>query len=206
MDGIDKIDGFVLAKCDTQNMHHYFKELSKRAFWVMPVLESKEMFDSAKVEEIKYFLSQHHEQILTLRFGGEDLSSYLGLKRGCDDILYDFYALTQLLSSLVLTFKSEGFNITAPVFACFKNVEGFKRELHEDLKMGLFGKTVIHPSQLVLANEAYKVSNEESTQAHKVMDKDAKAIMASDGMMLETIPHRRWAKGVLMREELYGVV
>ena len=172
----------------------------------MPVLESIEIFDSSKVALIKTFLLEHQKQILTLRFGGEDLSSYLGLKRQCEDILYDFYPLQQLLSNVVLNFKSSGFNITAPVFACFKNEQGFLKELREDLKMGLFGKTVIHPSQIVLAHKAYAVSDVELKQAQKVLAKGATAIMESDGMMLETIPHRRWARAIIIRKELYGVV
>ena len=143
LEHIDKIDGFVLAKCDTQNMKEYFLPLQEKAFWIMPVLESTEIFDSSKIALIKAFLLEHQKQILTLRFGGEDLSSYLGLKRQCEDIIYDFYPLQQLLSSIVLNFKSLGFNISAPVFACFKNEQGFLKEVREDLKMGLFGKTVI---------------------------------------------------------------
>ena len=50
------------------------------------------------------------------------------------------------------------------------------------------------------------MSDVELAQAKKVLDKDASAIMESDGMMLETIPHRRWAKGIIMRERLYGLV
>lgn len=203
---IDKIDGFVLAKCDTQNMREYFLSLKGRAFWIMPVLESVEIFDSSKVAFIKAFLLEYKKEILTLRFGGEDLSSYLGLKRQCEDILYDFYPLQQLLSTIVLNFKSHGFNITAPVFACFKNEEGFLKEVRGDLKMGLFGKTVIHPAQIDLAHKTYAVSESELQQAQKVLSKDASAIMVSDGMMLETIPHQRWAKAILIRREVYGVV
>jgi len=206
LENINKIDGFVLAKCDTQNMQDYFSLISDKAFWLMPVLESREVFDNSKLTIIKNFFMEHQERILSLRFGGEDLSSYLGLKRQCEDILYDFHALKHLLSTLVLLFKSEGFNITAPVFACFKNEAGFLKEVAEDLKMGLFGKTVIHPSQIALAHKTYAITTQELEQAKKVLSKDATAIMASDGMMLETIPHRRWAKGMMTRKELYGVI
>lgn len=206
LDAIEKIDGFVLAKCDTQNMQAYFSLLSDKVFWLMPVLESTEVFEADKLRQIKSFFIEHKEQILSLRFGGEDLSSYLGLKRQCEDIFYDFHPLKHLLSTVVLTFKSVGFNITAPVFACFKNKSGFVKELQEDLKMGLFGKTVIHPSQIALAHKNYGITTEELEQAKKVLSEDATAIMASDGMMLETIPHRRWARGIITREGLYGVV
>lgn len=202
---IDKLDGFVLAKCDTKNMKNYFNLLLHKAFWVMPVLESVEVFDTAKLKKIKSYFLKQKKKILTLRFGGEDLSSSLGLKRQCEDILYDFYPMTQLLSSLVLMFKNSDFNLTAAVFTCFKNSEGYIKEVEQDLKMGLFGKTVIHPSQIALAHELYKVSPTELNQANLVLDKDAKAIMASEGQMLETIPHRRWAKGIKIRESLYGV-
>ena len=206
LEDIDKVDGFVLAKCDSNNMQEYFSILEKRAFWVMPVLESKEVFDPLKLAIIKEFFVKRQKDILTLRFGGEDLSSHLGLKRQCDDILYDFYPIVQLLSNIVLSFKSEGFNITAPVFACFKNKKGFTKELTEDLKMGLFGKTVIHPSQITLAHKLYAVTADELKQAQKVLDGNACAIMESDGLMLETIPHRRWAKGIKIRERLYGLI
>ena len=172
----------------------------------MPVLESKEIYDTRKVQIIRDFFVQHQDKILSLRFGGEDLSSSLGLKRACEDILYDFYPIKHLLSSLVLQFKPYGFNITAAVFTCFKNDEGLIKELQEDLKMGLFGKTVIHPKQVAIVHKAYAVSQVEWEQAQQVNDKDAKAIISSEGSMLESIPHRRWAKQILQREKLYGII
>jgi citrate lyase beta subunit len=203
---IDKMDGFVLAKCDTTNMHEYFSCFINKRFWLMPVLESKEVFESAKLESMKNFFIEHQEMILSLRFGGEDLSSSLGLKRQCEDILYDLHPVKHLLSSVVLQFKPYGFNITAPVFTCFKNEDGLAKELREDLKMGLFGKTVIHPKQVDIVHNAYAVKKIELEQARSVMDVDAPAIIASEGSMLETIPHRRWATHILQREKLYGIV
>lgn len=205
LEGIEKIDGFVLAKCDTTNMQPYFRVLKSQPFWVMPVLESAELFEPKKLSQMERFFSRHFDMILSLRFGGEDISSRLGLKRRCDQTLYDLPAVVQLLSTLVLRFKPKGFNISAPVFTCFKNGEGFGDEVVNDLNMGLFSKTLIHPSQVEAVNRLYRPTLDEYESALKVTQKDASALISHNGMMLETVPHRRWAQAVLMRKELYGV-
>ncbi len=202
---IQKIDGFVLAKFDTKHMKKSMALIPKGDFWVMPVLESKELFDIKKREKIAKFLIKVKEDILLLRFGAEDLSSHLGLKRNCETLLYDLPSLSLLLNQIILQFKPLGFVISAPVYTCFSNEKGFEAEVKKDLLSGLFGKTLIHPQQSKQLNALLKVSQEDLSAAKKSLEKDVDAIFAHEGMMIETVPHRRWADGIIKRSEVYGV-
>jgi len=202
---IGKVDGFVLAKFDTKTMKRSMKQIPKGKFWVMPVLESSELFDKKKLEKISKFLVKKTDEILMLRFGAEDLSTHLGLKRNCETMLYDLPPLSLLLNQLILHFKPLGFAISAGVYTCFSNESGFKKEVEKDLLCGLFGKTLIHPKQSQLLHELYKVDAKDLDSATQSLKDDAKAIFSHEGMMIESVPHRRWAQAIIKRSEVYGV-
>ncbi|WP_455755502.1 HpcH/HpaI aldolase/citrate lyase family protein [Sulfurimonas sp.] len=85
-------------------------------------------------------------------------------------------------------------------FPCFKDVDGFKKDVLRDLKEGLFSKTIIHPSQIKL----YKVTKEEYEEAQQICE-SAHAIFSQNGKMAEQttmFPHAKYITG---RAEVYGV-
>lgn len=87
-------------------------------------------------------------------------------------------------------------------------LDGLVRELLLDRANGLEGKTVIHPSHIAAVNAMSAVSHEDHL--------DAQAIAASaDGgavgsryanKMNEPKPHREWARRVLRRARVFGVL
>ncbi len=204
---IEQIDGFSLPKFSTGVMYEYAQIIhtSGHQFYLMPVLESLDIFSKEKLERIRSFLLDSNLDILSLRLGGEDLMQYLGLKRRCEDSIYELVAPSRVIADVINTFKPFGFNISATVFNCIDKHELYKRNVIEDLRQGLIGKTIIHPNQIAPINEAYKVTPNEYAMALKMLDKNTDAIIIQDGQMGEKFAHTSWAKVILQRHRYYGL-
>jgi len=204
---IEKIDGFSLPKFSTEVMREYAQilSLSGKKFYIMPVLESLDIFSREKLKEIREFISTCTIPILTLRLGGEDMMNYLGLKRECEDNIYSLLGPAQVIADVINTFKPFGFNISATVFNCISQDAMFQKNVKEDLKQGLIGKTIIHPNQIDPINQAYKVTKDELEMATKMLDKTTDAIIVKNGQMGEKFAHGSWAKIILLRYKFYGL-
>ena len=88
--------------------------------------------------------------------------------------------------------------------------DGMRRELALDRLMGFVGKTVIHPRQIPLVNEAYAVSKEDYKDALDILSWDeASASLVSGNArsqrMNEQKTHRNWAKKIMYLSKAYGV-
>ena len=204
---IGLIDGFSLPKFSTEVMKEYAQILamSGKEFHIMPVLESLDIFSKDRLEEIRSFLLGSKLSILSLRLGGEDMMNYLGLKRKCEDNIYELVAPSRVIADVLNTFKPYGFNLSASVFNCIHQPELYLKNVYEDLRQGLIGKTIIHPNQIGPINQAYKVSQSDYEMACKMLDKDTEAIIVQDGQMGEKFAHTSWAKIILQRYEFYGL-
>ena len=207
INGIDKVDGFSLPKFSTEVMAEYKEILdaSQHKFYIMPVLESLDLFDHKKLEEIRSFLLCSGLNILTLRLGGEDMMQHLGLKRKCEDDIYSLIAPARVIADVLNTFKPFGFNVTATVFNCIDQDRLYKTNVKEDLRQGLIGKTIIHPNQIHAINETYKVSSQEYAMAVKMLDKNTEAIIVQNGQMGEKFAHTSWAKIIFERHRFFGL-
>lgn len=206
--GIEKIDGFALAKFGTENMNTYFEILNKQKnkYYIMPVIESKDMFDSLKLQKIKDFLlKQTYHPVVTLRIGGEDMFKSLGIKKNCDKSIHDFHISSKIFAELLSIFKPYDFNISAPVYNCLENKDIFSQEVKRDIEEGFFGKTTIHPDQVKICNELYKVSPEEFEEASEVLKESNEAIFRFKNKMCEPKAHNVWAKNILKRAKTYGI-
>ena len=205
---IEKIDGFALAKFGIDNMERYFNILNETLenYYIMPVIESEDMFDDEKLKHIrKYLINQTKHDILTLRVGGEDMFKTLGLKKSCEDSIHDFHIASKVFASIFSIFKPYGFNISAPVYNCLNNLEIFESEVKRDLKEGFFGKTVIHPSQANIINECYKVSSDDLNEAKEILNTENEAVFRFQDKMCEPKAHHIWAQNILKRADIYGV-
>jgi citrate lyase beta subunit len=204
---IEKIDGFSLPKFSTEVMREYAQILTlcEHQFYIMPVLESLDLFSKEKLEEIRSFLLSCKLPVLTLRLGGEDMMQFLGLKRRCEDNIYDLVAPSRVIADVLTCFKPYGFNVTATVFNCIHQDALYKENVKEDLRQGLIGKTIIHPNQIDPINEAYKVSPQEFEMAANMLEEETKAIIVQEGQMGEKFAHMAWAKIILERHRFYGL-
>ncbi len=204
MNGIGFIEGFVLPKFGLENADEWLALLRGKPFAFMPSVEGGELFSLPELHELADMLKPHRRRIPSVRFGLEDMLRQLGITRDCSIPLYSLIAPAQAIGNVIAAFKPHGFNVSAGVYKCFHDAEGFRREIQEDLKQGLLGKTIIHPSQIDVIEEEYRVSLFEKEQAQAIVSA-ASNVTALEGIMLEKPTQLPWAKTILKRSELYGV-
>lgn len=207
--GADKLDGFVLPKLDMGNIDAYMDQIGgdrlgggRARFHCMPTLETRDVFDPARMTELRDYIVErgYRDQILALRIGGNDLLALLGIRRPRDRTLYRT-PLGLTIANLVTVFKPHGFQLTAPVFEHIDCPEILAEELGEDLAHGLCGKTAIHPDQLPLIDNHFRVSTSELEVAQRILDED-RAVFKFGGSMCELATHSAWAEHILMRSAM----
>jgi len=205
MEGIEKVDGFILPKFTLDNAGVYLQLLKQKDFYFMPSIEGSELFEKEKLQKLKDLLLAYKEKILLIRFGLEDMLRQLRMKRDCRYSIFDYSVTNVVLGEFLALFKSNGFAVSGGVFPCFKDTEGFIKDVERDLREGLFCKTVIHPNQVGLCNELYKVKEEELRWAEVILQ-SSDAVFAHEKNMVETTTMRPYAQEILRRFEVYGLV
>lgn len=205
MEGIQAIDGVVLPKVDETNIIAY-AEAAARAPWLtlMPTLETAVAFDRKRLDRLRELLVQLGNPILCLRIGGNDLLQLLGLKRPKHMTVYDT-PLRTVINDMIVTFRPAGFELTSPVFEHLDSWHTLEREVEMDLVHGLWAKTAIHPAQVGMIQEAYRVSSDEFAMAERILADDAPGVFRMNGQMCEPATHRGWAVRILKRAEFYGL-
>ena len=130
---IDMIDGFALPKFDTSNMAEYLSIFKKENnFYIMPILETRDVFSNCKLQDIFKELEPFKEKVLVIRIGGEDILSLFGAIRDCHKTIYEIMPLYLILSTIINIFKPNGFNISSIVYTCFEESKILERELLGD--------------------------------------------------------------------------
>jgi len=204
MEGIGNIDGFVLPKFGLDNSDRWLTLLYNKPFAFMPSVEGIDLFSQEKLAELAEGLVPFRERIPTVRFGLEDMLRQLGIVRDCETPLYDLVAPAHVIASVITVFKPLGFNVSGGVYKCYRDTEGLRAELEADLRQGLLGKTIIHPAQIAVVEEAYRVTREEQAQADKIVHASSN-VSAVHGIMLEKPTQLPWARTILRRAAVYGV-
>ncbi|MTW22918.1 HpcH/HpaI aldolase/citrate lyase family protein [Allochromatium palmeri] len=201
--GIEKLDGFVLPKFDLSNADRYLERLADSQYRCMPTLETRDVFEPARMMALRDHLLKrgYQERILALRIGGNDLLSLLGMRRPRDRTLYRT-PLGHTIAQLVTLFKPYGFQLTAPVFEHIDHPEVLREELSDDIAHGLCGKTAIHPSQLPLIEASFQVAPADLEAAQRILEESERAVFKFEGSMCELATHSRWARHILKRTAL----
>ncbi|MED4226775.1 HpcH/HpaI aldolase/citrate lyase family protein [Neobacillus cucumis] len=91
-----------------------------------------------------------------------------------------------------------------------ENMDGLIREILMDISNGLTGKTIIHPSHIKVVQALNVVSYEEFIDARNIVkaSDSNNGVMKSDfaNKMNEVKPHYFWAKKILLKSQIYGVL
>jgi citrate lyase beta subunit len=203
---IEKIDGFVLPKFSAHNMQAYMDILPKN-IWYMPVLENH-IFTEKELLQIRDFIIQHREKLLSVRIGITDILNNLKTRRNTNYTIYDISVASQMISRIILAFAPNEINVTGAVYEHFgvDSVSILRQEVEKDIQNGIFGKSAIHPAQVKVINEMYKVSEIEFEIASKLLQQDSPAVFKFDNTMQECITHAEWAKKIIARKEIYGLL
>lgn len=223
------ICGFVFPKFDIENAREYLSytkfasEKLDTKFYAMPILESEGIiYKETRVrhlEFVKEVLKEFDDMILNIRVGGTDFSSKFGLRRSVSTSIYDIRVVCDCLIDIVNFFARETTNyiISAPVFEYFSDiydsleVKGLLNEIRLDVENGFFGKTAIHPYQIKYIKRSYIVLYENYIDAKNIVE-SAKFELGGvfkgecDNKMNEINPHLNWAKKILERAKVFGVL
>lgn len=150
------------------------------AFWVM--LETPRGI--LRAEEI----ATSHDRLTTLVVGTNDLTKELRARHvpGRESVMH-------ALSHALLVGRTYGLNILDGVYSDFKDADGFKAECVQARNMGFDGKTLIHPSQVEVANAAFAPSKTEVDEARRMIAAfdaatgEGKGVAVLDGRMIEEL-------------------
>jgi citrate lyase beta subunit len=139
-------------------------------------------------------------------FGGEDFAADIGATRteGAIELLYARQAV-------VTACAAYGLQAIDIVTIDFKDVERVRREAVFGAGLGFSGKQVIHPNQVMPAQEAFTPDEESIAQAKRLVEafqshqKEGKGAFALDGQMID-MPLLKNAEKVLERARAAGKV
>jgi len=101
--------------------------------------------------------------------------------------------LVPFLALAILAAREAGVAILDGVYNDVRDAEGFAAECRHGVELGFDGKTLIHPSQVELANEAWSPSAEDIEHAERVIEAfleaqaDGRGVVTVDGRMIENL-------------------
>ena len=217
----DMITGFILPKIDDETFMGYIPYLNKAferksSLFIMPIIENPSFLRLstryAKLERLFDELTEMRERVLNVRIGGNDFCRALDLRADIHSTVYDILPVGRLISDITAVFAGE-FTVSAPVWNYFEGGDpdwekGMLKEMAIDRSIGLVGKTVIHPSQIAVANRAMAVPRRDYEDARIILDNSGavQVVKSSDGSrMYENKVHSGWAEKTLALAEVYGV-
>lgn len=133
-----------------------------------------------------------------------------GLVVGTNDLVNELHGLhvpgrtpvVPALALAVLGARAAGKAILDGVFNDITDEAGFRAEARQGREMGFDGKTLIHPSQIALANAVFGPTREELADARKIVAAYEEArtagqsVVTVDGRMIESL-HVRDAQRIL---------
>ncbi len=218
----DILTGFILPKFFIENCEDYTalirqaKENPDCTYLFMPIFESASMIDLntryQNLAFVKDTLRSVSDRILNIRVGGNDLSHAFGLRRRAEHTIYDVKPVADLLVDIATTFATD-YVVSGAVWEYYSGSgwdSGLRRELDLDLISGFIGKTVIHPDQIPVINEALRVNRSDYDDACAILNWDpADVHLVSSNptatRMNEYKTHHRWAQKILHLANIYGI-
>jgi citrate lyase subunit beta/citryl-CoA lyase len=129
-----------------------------------------------------------HPSVSVLVMGTNDLARELRAPLAAGRI-----ALLAHLATAVLAAREAGKVILDGVYNDVKDLQGFERECRQGVEFGFDGKTLIHPGQIDIANEAWAPSPDEVEQARRTIAAfeaavaEGRGVATVDGRMIENL-------------------
>ena len=216
------VTGFIIPKFIPETADEFIDEIVKineyysRTIYMMPILESQSMVDLRSRYDILYAIKEKLERIeplvLNIRVGGNDLCKQFGFRRHSDESIHDIKPVSNIFSDIVTVFGLD-YVISGPVWEYFNGKQwdtGLKNEIVGDILCGFIGKTVIHPNQVEVVHNAYKVSLKDLQDANSILNwstNSASLVAGSQAKerMNEYKTHCIWARKIQILAEVYGV-
>lgn len=219
---LEILTGFIIPKFDQSNADTYIEEIkavnniSKSPIYIMPIFESLTLIPLVTRYEILYSLKAKLDRIkdlvLNIRVGGNDLCHSFGLRRHNNSTIYDIAPVANILTDILTVFAMD-YVVSGPVWEYYNGKgwdTGLAREMERDLLNGFVGKTVIHPNQIGIVNQALAVSKTDYDDACSILNwnnsMDTLVLgSATSERMNEYKTHTNWAKQIILLHEVYGL-
>lgn len=220
----DIITGFIFPKYTLSNADSYNEAMkdinygSSKTVYMMPILESRDIVEYSDrhtiLTDLKGKIDSVKDYVLNVRVGGNDFSNEFAARRHYDETIYDILPIAQLLGDILTVFSRE-YVVSGPVWEFFSsdNEEwkmGLRNELKLDRLNGFIGKTVIHPKQISVVNEALKVPHKDYEDAKEILNWDESGLQVGKSFagerMNEVKTHINWAYKTMTLAEIYGVI
>jgi citrate lyase subunit beta/citryl-CoA lyase len=150
-------------------------------------------------------LALAHARVSGLQLGLGDLFEPLGIARR------EPSAIRQAMFAVRIAAGEAGVYAYDGAFANIRDADGYRAEAMLARDLGFLGKTCIHPSQIAIANEVFRPTDEEIAHACKVVEAareaDAKGIGAYvvDGKMID-IPFVIRARAIVESARSLGLL
>ena len=160
--------------------------------------------ESARGLRLAYKLACAHPRVVGLQLGLGDLFEPLQIDR------HEPASLHAVMLQMRLAAGEAGVFAYDAACANFSDAESFRAEANLARRLGYIGKSCIHPSQVPLANEAFRPTDAEIAHAHRVAEAaaDAKArgigAYTVDGHMVDA-PFVLRARAVLSAAKRLGL-
>ncbi len=142
-----------------------------------------------------------HPQMQGFVMGTNDLAKELQTRFRADRL-----PLQTSLGLCLLAAKAEGLIIVDGVYNAFKDDEGLRSECEQGRDMGFDGKTLIHPAQVDVTNEAFAPSEAEIDLARRQItafeetEAAGQGVAVVDGKIVENL-HVATAREILAKAE-----
>lgn len=132
-------------------------------------------------------------RVAGLQIGYADLMEPLGIDRG------NAAAVSQIQFAVRLAAGEAGLWACDAAYGAIKDLEGYRAEALAAKRMGYIGKSCIHPTQIAVANEIFRPTEEEISFARRVVEtaeKTGAGAFTVDDRMIDA-PFIRRARAVL---------
>lgn len=126
------------------------------------------------------------ESVTALVMGTNDLSAAMQLRHPTNQTFHYAY------SACIMAGKAYQKTIIDGVYNAFKDDEGFKKACDFAVEMGFDGKSLIHPSQIPLANDAFSPTKAELAEAQALINAwdnrdQSQGIAVHEGQIVEEL-------------------
>ncbi len=217
------VTGFIFPKFCLENADEYISavlniNLERRTpFYFMPIFEHSSIIHLQNRYEILYRLKAKLDRVenlvLNIRVGGNDLCHIFGFRRSATQSIHDIRPISSIFSDIITVYGAD-YVISAPVWEYYNGNNwdsGMEQEIMQDKLCGFVGKTVIHPKQIAVVNNAYKVTQKDLDDALSILkwNKHTNALVSGSvtkERMNEFKTHSNWALKTVMLSRVCGVV
>ena len=154
--------------------------------------------ESPKGLRMAYEIASAHPRVIGLQIGMVDLNLSCGFESGNRE------AANMVRLAVRLAASEAGICVFDSAFVRVGDPEGFRAEAEDARRLGVNGKSCIHPSQVPIANEVFSPGEEEVERARKVVRAAENASAQGTGAFLHEgdmvdLPVVERARAVLAR-------